>query len=136
MSKSWFGVHKFWGWYPVTWEGYTLIGLMISALGLIIVTSDINSRSVSDTLLRIFPPSALVVTVTIFIASFTGAKPEFGKKERTNYSPDNPKAYLILPFLVVPFIFYYLFLGQIVDGSILGIVFILLFGVYQNLVHK
>ncbi|HEY4694683.1 MAG TPA: hypothetical protein VIH52_01845 [Candidatus Nanoarchaeia archaeon] len=133
MAKAWFGVHKFWGWYPITWEAYLLIALMFFGVGFSVFTADLNSHSVSDTLTTAFPFASLIVSVTILVTSLKGVRPKFGKKTSANYSSDNPKAYLVLPFLVLPVIIYYFASGGYLGAGLLFMVFLTLLGVYRNL---
>src|SRR3990172_11771795 len=108
MEKKWFGVNRFWGWYPITWEGYLVVFTMFAAIIYIMLAADSLSHSVSDTLITAFPFVCLIITSTILVALVTGQKPEFGHKNSKSYSPDNPGAYLLLSFTSIPLAFYYL----------------------------
>jgi hypothetical protein len=133
VEKPWFGIKRFWGWYPATWKGYITITLMFFGIAFSIIAADLNSHSVSDTLIKAFPFISLTVTLTILVASVKGVKPRFGDKTDRAYSPDNPKAYLLLPVLILPVIVYYLFFGGFLGAFVLGLVFVMLSILYRKL---
>ncbi len=135
MSKHWFGVNRYWGWYPTSWEGYVvLVGMVVSIVSTVYIV-DIKSHSLSDTLIGIFPFVSLTIAFTMLVASLMGISPKFGKanKHQSNYSPDLPNAYLFLALLVIPAIAYYLIFKEYVGAAVLLVVFLLLFFVYKNL---
>jgi len=132
MSKPWFRVHKFWGWYPVNWQAWLTISAMAISVAGILIFADTNSRSVSDTVIAAFPPISLIVTSAIFIALLKGEQPTFGKgnQQKRDYSPDDPKIYIILPFLSLLAALYYLSFSAIfgavvflVEAFVLYIIF-------------
>lgn len=136
MEQKWFGVNRFWGWYPISWEGgLVVIGMIVS---IVITTLEItlNTTSIPSILFRTFPYTALLVSVTIYVASLTGVKPAFGNKHSKNFSPDQPKAYLFLSFVTVPIILYYIMSQLFLSATIFVVVFGLLYLTYKNLTAK
>ncbi len=133
MENYWFGVSRFWGWYPIKLEGWLVaIAMIVSVMVTMFVFANI-ATSVNQLFFRAFPYLSLIVTFTILIASIKGVKPDFGKKSSKNYSPDNPKAYLYLSIFVIPFAVYYLFSQAILGATLLTLVFLILLLVYRNL---
>ena len=135
MDKPWFHVHKFWGWYPVTWQAWLTISTMAISVAGIFFLVDLNSHSISDTLLGAFPPVSLVVTLAIFIALLKGQKPEFGKAniKKRAYSLDDPKIYILLPILSLFAGIYYLSFGQIFAATLFFIEAFILYIIYKEL---
>ncbi len=135
MKKPWFGVSPFWGWYPLTWQGYSVILTMFLSIIYIMFLSNSNSHSVSDTLLLAFPFICLMITITMLTALITGEKPKFGKRNHSSesYSPDNPQAYLLLALLSIPFALYYFINNGYIGTAIFILVFFLLYRIYLKL---
>lgn len=132
MKKPWFGVHRFWGWYPLNWQGYAVIVTMFLAITYIMFLANYYSQSISDTLILAFPFVSLIITATMLAALITGQKPEFGhkNKESKNYSPDNPQAYLFLATLSLPIALFYLVNRGYIGTLIFLIVFYLIYRIY------
>ncbi len=131
--KPWFGVHRFWGWYPKTIEGYVLIALMVVSLVVTVLIIDTNSHSISQTLLIGFPWVSSIVALTILITQLTGAQPAFNQEKAANFSPDNPKVYLIPPALFFGFCFYYLLIDNLAGSALLLTTALILSKLYLNL---
>lgn len=135
MENYWFGVNRFWGWYPIKLEGWLVaIAMIISVMSTMFVFADIEP-SISQLFLKSFPYLSLIVAFTILIASIKGVKPDFGKKSSKNYSPDNPRAYLYLSIVLIPIAIYYALSSAILGATILTLVFLILFLVYRNLIN-
>lgn len=132
MKKPWFGVHRFWGWHPLNWQGYAVVVTMFLAITYIMFLANYYSQSIYDTLILAFPFVCLIVTSTILTALITGQIPEFGHKNKgsKNYSPDSPEAYLFLAFLSLPIAFFYLVNKGYIGTLIFLIVFHLIYQVY------
>lgn len=136
MEQKWFGVNRFWGWYPIRWEGWlVVVGMIISIVSTALEIA-LNTTPISSILFKIFPYTALIVSVTIYVASVTGIKPAFGNKHSKNYSPDQPLAYLFLSFVTIPLILYYLMAQDFLFGTIFVVIFGLLYLTYKNLVDR
>lgn len=135
MKQKWFGVNRFWGWYPLSWQGYAVIAAMFLAITYIMFLSDSYSHSVSDALLLAFPFISLIITATMLTALVTGREPEFGhkNKESKSYSPDNPQAYLLLALISLPLALFYLVNRGYIGTFIFLIVFYLLYRIYLKL---
>ena len=135
MSKHWFGINRYWGWYPASWEGWVVLIGMIGSIVSTVFIVDSRSHSISDTLIGIFPFVSLTIAFTMLVASLKGVSPRFGKanKHQRNYSPDFPNAYLLLALLVIPTIAFYLTLKAFIEAAVLLVVSFLLFSVYKNL---
>lgn len=78
MSKLWFAAKRYgYGWYPVTWEGWAVMGVYAVLLLLPVTVSGIlQSQELSDQEFTVFyVPYALVLTVIlIFISAKKGEK--------------------------------------------------------------
>lgn len=70
-----------WGWFPVKWQGWAVIGLFIIAMGFI--ASGLGSEPTNADLAWYFAKLAVAVTVLIFICYKTGEKPrwQWGSKK-------------------------------------------------------
>jgi hypothetical protein len=136
MDKPWFRVHKFWGWYPISWQAWLTISTMAISVASILFLVILNSNSVSETLVVAFPPISLVVTLAIFISLLKGEKPSFGKEnsKSRDYSPDDPKIYVVLPILSLLAAIYYLSFNGVVGAVIFIIEAAVLYIVYKELV--
>lgn len=134
MENHWFGVNRFWGWYPIKLEGWLVaIAMLVSIMSTMFVFAGIEP-SLSQLVFKSFPYISLIVAFTILITSIKGVKPDFGKKTSKNYSPDNPKAYLFLSIASIPVVFFYVLSEAILSATILTLVFLILFLVYRNLI--
>ncbi len=135
MSKRWFGVNKVWGWYPTSWEGWLVLSAMTVSIASTVYVVASSSESVWSTLIVIFPFVCLILAFTMFVASMKGSPPKFGSKEShsKNYTPDAPRAYLALALLTIPALLYFFWIRDFLSGTILLIVFCLLYLVYSNL---
>lgn len=133
MNNHWFGVNRFWGWYPIKTEGwFVAVAMIFSVMATMFVFAN-TEVSASRLLFKSFPYLSLIISFTVLVASIKGARPEFGQKSSKNYSPDNPRAYLYLSLFVIPFAFYYLLSQAILGATLLTLVFLILFLVFRNL---
>ncbi len=135
MEKPWFRVHKFWGWYPVTPLAWVTISAMALSIAGIFLVVDLNSNSISSTISNSFPPISLIVTLTIFIALMKGQAPKFGKASinKLEYSPDDPKIYILLPILSFFAGIYYLSQDHIFSAFLFLIETFILYIIYKEL---
>ena len=135
MEKPWFRVHKFWGWYPVTWQAWLTISTMGVSVTGIFLQVDANSHSISDTILGSLPAISLVVTSVIFIALQKGQKPKFGNTStnKRGYSLDDPKIYILLPVLSFVAGVYYLSQNQVLGAILFLIETFILYIIYKEL---
>jgi hypothetical protein len=84
MDKLWFKAKKYgYGWYPVTWQGWAVVGLYVVGMVAIFRDVDKGSHSGSDTLFGIFVPMALMTIALILVCTHKGEPAEWrwGKKE-------------------------------------------------------
>ncbi len=137
MSKTWFRVHRFWGWHPVSWQGWLTVSAMTISIVSVVLFVDLHSHSVSDTLLGILPPVSLLVAMTVLVALLKGERPQFGKdnNKTEQYSPDNPEVYLLLPILSLLTSLYYLAFSQFLGAIELVAVTVIMFVVYKELTN-
>lgn len=135
MKKPWFGVNRFWGWYPLTWQGYSVILAMFLAIVCIMLLAVSYSNSTINTLILAFPFICLIITTTMLVSLLTGGKPDFGSKNHNskNYSPDNPQAYLLLASLAIPFGLYYFVNKGYIGTVIFIVIFLLVYRIYLKL---
>jgi uncharacterized membrane protein YhaH (DUF805 family) len=72
----WFRAKDYgWGWYPVTWEGWTLtLGYIVIAVGGAMLVAD-NQQSPLAVLF--FPFILVLTTILLFTCYYTGEKPEW-----------------------------------------------------------
>jgi len=77
MHKRWFAsVKKGIGWYPVTWQGWTVTALYVIFIIWDFLRIDNGSHSISDTLLNFLPEFGIATITLAFICYFTGEKPK------------------------------------------------------------
>lgn len=136
MSTPWFRVHKFWGWYPISWQAWIVIAAMAVSTAGIFFLVDSSSHSVSETIIGSFPPISLIVTSAIFIALMKGERPVFGgaNVKKKDYSPDDPKIYILLPILSSSAGLYYLVLDYMFGSVLFFIEALVLYIIYKELV--
>jgi hypothetical protein len=76
QKKLWFKSKSYgWGWYPVTWQGWIITLVYIVFLAYIFTVSDLDSHSVSDTLISVSVPFILSSSLLIWICYKKGEKP-------------------------------------------------------------
>jgi hypothetical protein len=70
MNNGWF---KRWGWVyrPVSWQGATLVALVLAFCVQVFVAIDRHSHSASDTLYGVFPYFACCFLLLNWVASHT-----------------------------------------------------------------
>ncbi len=135
MAKPWFGVNRFWGWYPVTWLGYATVFLMFSAIIVAMFFSSYYSHSIIETLITALPFVSLSISVVMLLALSKGEQPKLGKTHHNSksYSPDSPTAYLFLTIISIPVALLY-FINQNYLGTLVFLlVTFLLYKVYLKL---
>ncbi|TSD05100.1 MAG: Uncharacterized protein Greene07147_812 [Parcubacteria group bacterium Greene0714_7] len=83
MTQKWFKAKEYgWGWYPVTWQGWTVtLGYVLLAV-LFAFTLDKNSPP-EEIVFTFLLPVALLTATLIRIAYVKGEKPswQWGKKK-------------------------------------------------------
>jgi hypothetical protein len=82
--KYWFHAKQYgWGWYPSTWQGWTVICLYVCINLYLFYTIDSSSHSVSDTVMNYFPNAFFLIVALLVICYLTGEKPgwHWGKKK-------------------------------------------------------
>ena len=79
MKKSlWFKAKKYgWGWYPSSWQGWTILLLYIGILVWNFYRLDATSHSNSDTIRPFMIQTFLLTTLLIVICYITGEKPRW-----------------------------------------------------------
>ena len=77
-NKYWFKRKIYgWGWVPVTWQGWLVIGIFIIYLILTSMVLDSNSEPTSTDLIWFFLKTFLAVVVVILICYKKGEKPKW-----------------------------------------------------------
>ncbi len=73
MKKPWF---REWGWvyYPISWQGFVLIVLILAFCVQVFLAIDRTSHSVSDTLYGVFPYIVPSILVLLWVASKTSVR--------------------------------------------------------------
>lgn len=78
MKKYWFKAKKYgWGWYPSSWQGWSILLLFIIMEVLLFIKLDSHSVSVNQTLISFIPLSIILVVKLIIICYLTGEKPRW-----------------------------------------------------------
>ena len=78
IKRPWFKAKLYgWGWYPSTWEGWTIMILWFAAIIEIFKLADINSHSASDTLIKMALPFLFLLLLLLIITWKTGEKPRW-----------------------------------------------------------
>lgn len=77
MKKLWFRRKWYgWGWFPVTWEGWTVIAVYLAAVyGLVFYFSPRISED--DVLLYIVAPTLVLTVLLLWICYKTGESPKW-----------------------------------------------------------
>jgi succinate dehydrogenase/fumarate reductase cytochrome b subunit len=76
MKKLWFKAKRYgWGWYPSTWQGWSVILLFIIAEIILFHNIDSHQHSVSDTLINFIPATFVLAIIVIAICYIKGEKP-------------------------------------------------------------
>ncbi len=74
-SKLWFKAKNYgYGWYPCSWQGWIIIAVYVLLLLFVFRIIDVNSHSVSDTLIGIIIPFLVLTLLLIAICYKTGEK--------------------------------------------------------------
>ncbi len=84
MQIKWFKAKRYgWGWYPVTWQGWAVLGMYVFSIVWDFLSTDGTAHSVSDALISFFPRLYILTVFLIIICSATGeeAKWRWGKKD-------------------------------------------------------
>jgi uncharacterized membrane protein len=84
VKTLWFKAKRYgYGWYPATWQGWVVLAAAIAAMTSVFVGIDQHSHSVSDTLIGIVIPEAVILGFLLLICVLTGekAKWRWGGKE-------------------------------------------------------
>lgn len=77
-KKYWFKAKRYgWGWYPSSWQGWTIMVIWLALALDVFRKTDFNSNSASDTLLAFLVPFILLVTLLIFVCWGTGERPRW-----------------------------------------------------------
>lgn len=78
QKKIWFRAKYYgWGWYPVTWQGWTIVlAYLIVVFGSFTITNS-HSHSVSDTLYGFLPVLIVSTFLLAIICSLTGERPRW-----------------------------------------------------------
>ncbi len=78
MKKVWFKAKTYgWGWYPSSWQGWTILLLYLTSTILLFIRIDSNSHSVSDTLINFIPLTTILTLILITICYLKGEKPRW-----------------------------------------------------------
>ncbi|MEY4723035.1 MAG: hypothetical protein RLZZ324_548 [Candidatus Parcubacteria bacterium] len=92
LSRPWFKNKRYgYGWYPATWEGWTVMAVWFAVFVAILRNVDAASHSASDTLLGVSLPILASVVVLIIIAALTGEKPEWRWDGKPMHAPEKPQ---------------------------------------------
>ncbi len=83
-NKLWFKAKSYgYGWYPSSWQGWSVIGLYTLAVTLDFVNIDKFSHSASDTIIGVSVPILINTVFLLITCHIKGEKPEWrwGKNE-------------------------------------------------------
>jgi hypothetical protein len=69
--KHWFRSRHWTCWHPCSWQGWVLTAAYVAAVIIIFLRSDINSYSLSDTLIRMFIPFIILSILFVAISKHT-----------------------------------------------------------------
>lgn len=74
--KLWFKAKRYgWGWYPVSWQGWLVLGVYLGGLVVNFVRIDGTSLSIGDTLVRFVPEALILTGILIGVCWVTGEPP-------------------------------------------------------------
>lgn len=85
MTKIWFKEKNYgYGWYPSTWQGWSVLALYLLDFALIMLRADKTSNSTNDTLIGVFIPIIIITIILLVICYLKGETPHWnwGNKKR------------------------------------------------------
>jgi hypothetical protein len=95
MKKLWFRAKDYgWGWYPSSWEGWTVLLVWAGLFIAVFVGLDESSRSFGDALLTYLPRIIVLTGFLILVCWKTGERPTW----RWAGKPVSPAFVLIRAF--------------------------------------
>ena len=78
VKKLWFRAKIYgYGWYPCAWQGWIIVATYVLLVLYLFRTVDVDSHSVSDTLIGVFVPFITLSLLLIAICYKTGEKPRW-----------------------------------------------------------
>jgi hypothetical protein len=76
--RIWFKAKRYgWGWYPVTWQGWLVIGIYVFVNVYTFLQVDEISLTAADSLINFFLPCVFFLSVLLTICYLTGEKPRW-----------------------------------------------------------
>ncbi len=87
MKSYWFRAKRYgWGWYPSTWQGWTVILLYVAILLFLFLTLDSQLRSPVETVKQFFPIELILTTILVLICYLKGERPtwRWGDKKKSS----------------------------------------------------
>lgn len=76
--RIWFKAKRYgWGWYPVTWQGWLVIGIYVFVNTYTFLQVDEISLTATDSLINFFLPCIFFLSVLLTICYLTGEKPRW-----------------------------------------------------------
>lgn len=77
MKRKWFKAKNYgWGWYPVTWEGWTVLAVYLVLLWLIIDMTKIM-HGAKNIMIPYMTSIFIITSALIYVCYRTGEKPEW-----------------------------------------------------------
>lgn len=77
-NDAWFKAkHYGWGWYPATWQAWTILGLYVFSIVMVIRFANEYAKTGADFYFFAFMPIFALTTLLIAIAYHTGEKPRW-----------------------------------------------------------
>ncbi len=78
MKAYWFRAKRYgWGWYPSTWQGWTVILLYAIILFFIFLTLDSELHSPIETMKQFFPIELVLTAILIVVCYIKGERPSW-----------------------------------------------------------
>lgn len=76
--RIWFKAKRYgWGWYPVTWQGWLVLGAYVFVNAYTFLQVDEISLTATDSLINFFLPCIFFLSVLLTICYLTGEKPRW-----------------------------------------------------------
>ncbi len=78
MKKLWFKAKNYgWGWRPVTWQGWVIVGVYSFIIAFIFARTAKDSYFASDIIFGVSLPFIIITSLLFYICYKTGEKPSW-----------------------------------------------------------
>lgn len=91
-KKLWFRRKLFgWGWTPITWQGWVIVGVYTFLIGYIFARIAVRSTTTLEILGRVWLPFVALTAILMAICFAKGEKPRWQWSKRIEDAPEEEK---------------------------------------------